>query len=561
MTTTSDFKTHPHRDMHRKIRKRSQAEKTYTPDPNAEESPQVYYTHKASEPRLLFYGEEIRQVQLPAGTRVIYPRSPMKALPDYRKAIRHALYNPLDMAPLPELLRPGMKVTIAIDDISLPTPAMVTPDIRQYLLEETLKILDDHHVDDVHIIVAIAFHRRMTGMEIKRMTGEEIFERFWPDQLYNHDAEDKDNMVEIGKTEFGEEVELNRRAVESDLIIYLNLNMVPMNGGHKSVGTGLCGYKSLRHHHDPEIIANCSSYMDPDHSELAYANTRIGKIIDEKLNVFHVETSINNRIFPATASFLGKNEDMFSTADRTAARLMMSSMKRLRPKAQRWLYNRMPAPYELTAVHAGATEPVHNRIIEAGWRQYSVDIKGQADVLVMGIPFTSPYSINSILNPLLVQVMALGYLYNMFRGGHPLLKNGGSLIVFHPMRDEWHSGHHPSYIEFFNRILPETTDSMKLQHKYEEEFAFNPEYIKMYREGYAYHGVHPFYMWYWGENGRRNMGQVIAVDPVDDHVPQRMGWQVARNLDQALGMARELHGPDPQITMMHSPPISIAHMV
>jgi len=33
-----------------------------------------------------------------------------------------------------------------------------------------------------------------------------------------------------------------------------------------------------------------------------------------------------------------------------------------------------------------------------------------------------------------------------------------------------------------------------LQTKYQDEFAYNPSYIEMYRHGNAYHGAHPFYM-------------------------------------------------------------------
>ena len=78
------------------------------------------------------------------------------------------------------------------------------------------------------------------------------------------------------------------------------------------------------------------------------------------------------------------------------------------------------------------------------------------------MPFISPYNVNSILNPLLVQVMALGYFYNMYRG-KPLLKKGGVMILTHPCSDEFDPVHHPSYIEFFNRLLPETRDAMKLR--------------------------------------------------------------------------------------------------
>ena len=33
--------------------------------------------------------------------------------------------------------------------------------------------------------------------------------------------------------------------------------------------------------------------------------------------------------------------------------------------------------------------------------------------------------------------------------------------------------------------------------EFEESFATDPWYIHLYRTGHAYHGVHPFYMWYW----------------------------------------------------------------
>ena len=93
--------------------------------------------------------------------------------------------------------------------------------------------------------------------------------------------------------------------------------------------------------------------------------------------------------------------------------------------------------------------------------------------------------------------MGLGYFHNMYRG-KPVLKKGGVMILTHPCYDEFDHNHHPSYIEFFNRLLPETRDAMKLRHKYEEEFARNQSYIEMYRRGNAYHGAHPFFMWYWG---------------------------------------------------------------
>src|SRR5688572_314781 len=175
----------------------------------------------------MFYGEDFWVEDLPVGTRVICPRPPLEGVPNLKAAIRWAINHPEEMEPLHALLRPGMKVTIAVDDISLPLPPMKAPDARQVMLEVVLELLADSGVDDVHIIIATALHRRMTEDEMRRMVGARIHGAFFPDRYYNHDAEDPDGMVELGTTEMGEVVQLNRRAAESDLLVYLNINFVP----------------------------------------------------------------------------------------------------------------------------------------------------------------------------------------------------------------------------------------------------------------------------------------------------------------------------------------------
>ena len=81
----------------------------------------------------------------------------------------------------------------------------------------------------------------------------------------------------------------------------------------------------------------------------------------------------------------------------------------------------------------------------------------------------------------------------------------------------------------------------------------------MYRHGHAYHGVHPFYMWYWGDAGRAWVGQVIVVEPENMRVPKQLGWESAPDFNTAMDMARSFLGkPHPEVTMSHAPPIMIA---
>lgn len=517
----------------------------------------IIYTEADSPARVLHFGEDFLEEHLPVGSRVIFPNPPMQGLSNPAAAIRYAINHPEGCDPLFSMLSPGMKVTIAVDDISLPLPQMVLPDLRQTILEIVLEMLADYGVDDIHIIVATAFHRRMTDAEIRRMTGDKIWKAFAPDRLYNHDAEDPDGMLYLGKTDSGEIVELNRRAAESDLVIYVNLNLVPMDGGHKSVAVGLSGYRSLQAHHNPDAILKSDSYMDPYNSAMHDSIDRQGNIANAEMNVFTIETVVNNRMYGPQLEFLAKPEEYWTSFDRSKFKAMQWALSRMPRPAKRSLMHATPSPFELVACYAGRTEEVHKKTVAKCFEQYLVEVEGQCDVLIMGIPFVSPYNVNSILNPLLVQVLALGYFHNMYRN-KPLLKKGGTMIITHPCYDEFHAGHHPSYIEFFNRLLPETRDSHKLQYKYEEEFATNPNYIQMYRRGHAYHGVHPFYMWYWGENGRAHTGRVIAAGAESPHVPERLGWEWAPDLQTALEMARDTEGPNPEITMFHIPPIAMA---
>ena len=118
---------------------------------------------RKSEPRLIPYGDDFLLEKLPAGTRVILPPPPLDALPDPDTAIRYALLHPLNADPLFAQLDPNMRVTIAIDDLSVPLPQMRRPDIRERLLNQVSQTLADYGVDDVHIIVATGLNPAYDG--------------------------------------------------------------------------------------------------------------------------------------------------------------------------------------------------------------------------------------------------------------------------------------------------------------------------------------------------------------------------------------------------------------
>ena len=112
------------------------------------EHPCVVTIDHRSRPRVLFSGDQLVEVDLPVGSRVVYPRPTMAPLGDVDAAIRYAISHPHGCEPLYALLRPAMKITIALDDISLPLPKMQTPDVRERVLNVVLPLLADYGVTE-----------------------------------------------------------------------------------------------------------------------------------------------------------------------------------------------------------------------------------------------------------------------------------------------------------------------------------------------------------------------------------------------------------------------------
>jgi lactate racemase len=501
-------------------------------------------------------GEGFRLERLPLGSKVIYPPDSLPGIRDVDAAIRKALLHPHGTEPLPELLRPGMRLTIVFDDLSLPLPPMQTPDVRQRIIEHVLEMAAAKGVDDVELLAANALHRRMTPAELRRTVGERVFRAFFPEHLKNHDAEDHDNLLHMGKTRHGEDVEINRRAAESDLIVYVNITLTAMSGGAKSVSVGLASYRSLRHHHNVHTLRHSNSFNDPPNSAMHHSYERMKGLIDEHVKVFTIETTLNNDTFPSSMGFLNKREWEWNVRDQATYLAVKRANEMMPKKTRRRIWQSTAAPYGVTGVHAGLQSEVHPLTLQNVHRQQLTEVNGQSDIAIYGLPYICPYNVNSVMNPILVMSLGLGYLFNLYKN-RPIVRQGGVAIFYHPVPNEFHPVHHPSYIDFFEEILTESTDPVLLETKYEEQFATDPWYIQLYRNSYAYHGVHPFYMWYWGAHALEHLGDVIFVGG-NRKTTARMGFRAATTLADALEMAKDTVGGSPSISYLHAPPLALA---
>jgi hypothetical protein len=127
------------------------------------------------------------------------------------------------------------------------------------------------------------------------------------------------------------------------------------------------------------------------------------------------------------------------------------------------------------------------------------------------------------------------------------------------MPEEFHEIHHPSYIDLWNEVIPETTDLREIAARYEEKYAYDPWYRTLYRNSYAYHGVHPFTVLYWAAHALDHLGDIIFVGG-DPMTTKRLGFKRSDSVAEALEMAQDTVGPSPSTTYMHIPPLFICEV-
>lgn len=73
-------------------------------------------------------------------------------------------------------------------------------------------------------------------------------------------------------------------------------------------------------------------------------------------------------------------------------------------------------------------------------------------------------------------------------------------------------------------------------------------------------GHHPFFICYWGENGRHHVGTVSVAGAENAHVPEMLGWERADKLTEAIARTRSIMDRKAEITMLHQPIIGLCNV-
>jgi len=244
------------------------------------------------------YGHSALRILAPDDCRVLeMPETP--ALGNPREAIRRSIQQPIGGNPLPTIVRDKAKpagdltVCITTSDITRPVPYKGEAGILPPLLELLLQcgIRREH----ITLLVGTGTHRPSTPAEKIAMFGADVVAQY---KIVDHDCDDDAMLVDLGKTQSGTAVRVNRRFVEADVKIATALVeshfMAGASGGRKAVCPALVSKETIEKFHSAAFLdspraTNLVLTGNPCHEEAVEIATKVG--VD-----FIINTVLNRRL-------------------------------------------------------------------------------------------------------------------------------------------------------------------------------------------------------------------------------------------------------------------------
>lgn len=475
-------------------------------------------------------GSRVQLQRFPLGTQVVYPPDSMPSS-DPVPLIDSSLAAPMGSDPLQARLRPGMKLTIVVGSIDPVQPRMRF-DIRRSIVERVLEHAARAGVDDVALVIAAGLSPRWSAKDVVAALGDRVAASFLPDGLiHSHDVTSRE-LVEIARVD-DHPVLMDQRIVDSDLVV-----VVDVCHGRRSgcvLATGATDVGTINR------IAGL-------HGSAA-ARAAVSRAIEEAVATFAVSAVLGQPFMRQPLSFLNEREWEWRLPEQLAFAAARQFVGLMPVQGSHWLYASPRADYELLDIVSGSPSEVIPQATDVWQAANAVSVE-TADTVITSVWGSSVDPGDPIGTPISAAHHALVDRVGN-HGTHPLVRDGGVVIAFHPLTRVFANRLQSPSSDFFDKVLPETRDPEEINLRYEPKALVEDWYLKLYREHHAHHPLAVFHSWYAIQEVASRLSEVIWVGGSRESAAV-LGHRAATTLADGLELARELAGTG-RITYLHGP--------
>jgi lactate racemase len=446
----------------------------------------------------------------------IYP-----ALSDPAGALEEALDQPMGSEPLEQLVDKDSRVTITVNDW-MGGSYYAAPAVLQRLKRRGIK------EENIRIMIAGGTHAKVTRKQLYasnmgrwktnnkppfaeafRILPPEIIENWSKagyDRIERHDSADPEAVVNLGHTQYGDLLEVNKIFLESDVVVHLGWGPLALSPWGGLLGSGfLLGTSSARAilgHHGPDVVNHRQGHHSDPHSQ-TYSRHKVALL--EKL-----QQSVSAKLFLI--------DPYFNTRGQFAGR---------------WW--------------AGDWRPLREEQVRYALAEITVDVPQSADLLIMDCP---PWMFHGATSNPMLAMSHVAATMRAFLPPNPLLRKGGIVVCVTPCNgtiDDWYRPSDREAIRLYAQLGRDIGD---LFDRYSLDFLHRPEYIYKYRFCWGHHPLHAFWLLAAEQYVFDQASQVIFAGAPASEPLSQMGIAHAPDVTTAIQMANEKLGKRPDITVL-----------
>lgn len=418
------------------------------------------------------------------------------------EATRESILNPMGLPPIAEQVSKGSKVVIVFPDRVKggEQPTAHRKVSIKIILEELYKAGVEKK--DILLICSNGLHRKNTEKEIRGVLGDELYFEFAPTgQIINHDSEDYEHLVDLGTTEQGDPVIVNKYVYDSDLAILIGHTQGNpyggYSGGYKHAATGITHWKSIASHHVPKVMHRDDFVPVNNNSLMRHKFDEIGS---------HIEKCMGKKFFVCDAVLDTKSRQI--------------------------------------EINSGTADAVQEKSWKLGnQRTYVPFAEKKYDVLIFGMPQFFHYGDGMGTNPIMLMQALSAQVIR-----HKRIMSDKCVIICASTCNGYFNESLWPYLPELYDLFQKEGQQLPDINQYGEYFATNEEYIRKYRYAHAFHPFHGFSMISCAHLAEKFTSQIYLVGAEQPGYARAMGLKTRATIEEALADAkRKVVGDNPNI--------------